>query len=148
MDVLLMVIGFVLMIVGIFIRPRDANWEWSLFFGLAGQSTWLGKTVAILGVIVLVLGGRMFISGETPSLFSSGKDCEANRAQIDYAKDQISLSEKLATGTELSQAQVERLIAFMKPGVTWNTIKCRSGGTYEIGKLGEPSKCSVHNKKQ
>lgn len=145
MGIWLVCIGVVLMIAGVFIRDKDASWEWSFMWGLAGGSTWLGKTVAALGVIALIIGGIMAAGGGVPILSSNQNACYANLGRISASKDMLKMTENLGAGTELTPAQIEKLGTFILGG--WPAIKCGFGGTYEIGKIGEEPRCTIHNRK-
>jgi hypothetical protein len=141
----LMGAGVVLMIVGVFMRPQDEPWEWDRFWGLAGGSTWMGKAVVCLGVIVLIVGGRIATGRGVPIVSPIQNKCFANLGKIEIAKDTLAINESIASGTRLTPAQVEKMGTMIPGG--WPAVKCGLGGTYEIGAVGEPARCTVHNRK-
>ena len=130
--------GIVLMIAALRMRPKDCPWEWSPLWGLAGNSSTLGKAVGVLGVVLVLLGAHTYLQAG-----SYKKDvCAVNRGKIECAKDTFALANNLKSGTVLTPAQVEQLGAFCTGG--WQALRCDKGGTYQVGKIGEPCRCSVH----
>ncbi len=57
----LIVSGLVLAILGIIMKPANADIGWSPLFGIAANSTPAGKGVFFLGVMVLIMGVRLMI---------------------------------------------------------------------------------------
>ncbi len=51
-------LGVVAVIVGIFIKPEDEDIGWGWFWGLAENSTLIGKCVFMAGVFATVFGVR------------------------------------------------------------------------------------------
>lgn len=159
----LVLIGFTLMGVGLAMRREDAGFlEWSFMWGFCGGSTWQGRAVAAGGVLLLIIGVRgcaapnhearhMLASdirrtiGGGASTVGSKKDvCASKRGMIEYAKDHFAVSQQLRSGTTLTPAQVERLDQFLAGG--WAAVRCPAGGTYEIGPIGTPPRCSIHGR--
>jgi hypothetical protein len=146
----LMILGVVLIIIGIFIRPKDAPWEWSPIWGLAGESTLPGKLVCLAGIAVLLAGGLYLRGGSLApgralppvSAASQKEACAKNRDMIEYAKDQMYAANGLKPGAALTQGQVQQLGAYMRDG--WAAVRCPAGGCYEVNKIGERPRCSVH----
>lgn len=148
----LLTLGVILIVAGIFIRPKEEPWEWSFIWGLAGNSTLLGKAVGVLGVIVLLIGGNMYLRGESSAsiapaggVVSKPGACGLNCIKIESAKEQYALANNLKPGTVLTPAQVEQMGVYLQGG--WSAIRCSAGGIYEVGKIGEPARCSAHGPK-
>src|SRR5437867_10844958 len=77
--------------------------------------------------------------GVLPSAWSLRNSCLGNMRMIEGAKDQCALEHKLASGSTVTG---EQLSPYLKNG--FERYRCPSDGTYAIGKIGEPARCTVH----
>jgi hypothetical protein len=92
--------------------------------------SWLGFSAAIAAFL---LGGS-----NAPHSTSSPKHaCINNLRQIDGAKEQFALENKLSAGARVTEIEVAQYLK----GQT--VPKCPSGGKYSLGKIDEPPGCSV-----
>jgi hypothetical protein len=81
-------------------------------------------------------------------VFRSGTSCHPDYQnscintllQIEGAKEQWALENKLTNGSPASQKEVAE---YIKGG--WPT--CAEGGSYIIGSVGEPARCTLHHKR-
>ena len=66
--------------------------------------------------------------------------CINNLRQIDGAKNEWALENDKKAGTPVTEADIKQ---YIKLDANGNLPKCPAGGTYTIGKVGEPPTCSV-----
>jgi hypothetical protein len=96
------------------------RWEWIFVIAIVAFVTfWVIPKYFI----------RAKVGGGTPTCFSL-------LWQIDEAKNQCALEEKLSSGDAVTDAEVARYIKHGMP-------ECPQGGKYIVGKIGEPPRCDL-----
>jgi len=107
------------------------------------------------GVVVCLLG--LFALIAIPNQVSDGRNgpgeksnaCINNLRQIDAAKNEWALEHNAKSNDIVTIKDIrpyierERNNPYIKLDAKGNLPKCPSGGTYTIGKVGEPPTCSV-----
>jgi hypothetical protein len=76
---------------------------------------------------------------EIPEEVAHRERCKRNLQAVESAKSQASRKFKLSAGSQIEMGQISSLI----PG-GYESLVCPDGGTYAIGALGKPARCSVH----
>jgi len=97
------------------------------------------QLLSIVVAIAAVLGA-IWYAIDTPS--RNAYECLNNMRQIDSAKESFSMVYKLTNVTVLTDANIRELADYIKGG--WDAHKCPSGGTYDVGAIGQDVKCSIH----
>jgi prepilin-type N-terminal cleavage/methylation domain-containing protein len=87
--------------------------------------------VLIIGILLAVAVPNFMTARET----SRSKACSANLHQIESAKEQYAMDNRLADGTAV--AGLANLADYIK-----KTPECPSGGTYTAGAIGADPACS------
>jgi hypothetical protein len=104
-------------------------------------SAWGPREIVILASLILFFGflaimeRPKFVTGSPPSQASI---CVNNLRRIDAAKQSWVLEHNAKPGNMVTTNDIA---SFLFPG----TLTCPSGGTYTIGKVGEPPTCSIGN---
>jgi prepilin-type N-terminal cleavage/methylation domain-containing protein len=98
-------------------------------------------TLVEIMIVVLIIGILMAIA--VPNFVkareSSRKStCVANLKQIDSAKEQLAMDNKLASGAATTMAALVGPTLYLK-----NTPTCPSSGTYTTGNVGTNPSCTV-----
>jgi prepilin-type N-terminal cleavage/methylation domain-containing protein len=88
--------------------------------------------VLIIGILLAVAVPNFMTARET----SRSKSCSANLHQVESAKEQYAMDNRLADGTAVSG--LSSLSDYIK-----KTPQCPSGGTYTVGAIGTDPSCSV-----
>ena len=88
--------------------------------------------VLIIGILLAVAVPNFMTARET----SRSKSCSANLHQVESAKEQYTMDNRLADGTAVSG--LSSLSDYIK-----KTPQCPSGGTYTVGAIGTDPSCSV-----
>ena len=106
---------------------------------LAGLVTgYIGIARAILFIpLMLAIAIPNFVMARNTSMRNA---CINNLRQIDGANNQWALENNKEIGTPVTEADIK---PYIKPDASGNLPKCPAGGTYTIGKVGEPPTCSV-----
>ncbi len=94
-------------------------------------------TLVEIMIVVLIIGVLLAIA--VPNFVraresSRAKACVSNLKQVDSAKEQLAMDEKLAAG---STVDATKLLNYVKKEPT-----CPSGGTYTYGVIGADPTCS------
>ncbi len=89
-----------------------------------------------VAALVLVEGVRTFIRARTTQSMNA---CVNNLRQIESAKEQWALENKITNGTPT----LEDLRPYMGRGTGGTMAACPRGGIYTPGRVGEPPKCST-----
>lgn len=87
--------------------------------------------VLIIGILLAVAVPNFMTARET----SRAKSCSANLHQVESAKEQYAMDNRLADGTAV--AGLASLTDYIK-----KTPECPSGGTYTVGAIGTDPSCS------
>lgn len=100
------------------------------------------KTVIIVGILclALIILGVVLVSVLTPSPPEQSRKCSNNLAGIDGAKDQWALDHDASS---IDTPTWDDLINPGKLGYLKSKPVCPMGGTYTIGDMSTPPKCSV-----
>jgi hypothetical protein len=106
---------------------------------IAGLVTgYLGIAWAILFIpLMLAIAIPNFVKARDTSMQNT---CINNLRQIDGAKNEWALENSKTNGTPVTAADIK---PYLKLDARGNLPKCPAGGTYTIGKVGEPPTCSV-----
>jgi prepilin-type N-terminal cleavage/methylation domain-containing protein len=88
--------------------------------------------VLIIGILLAVAVPNFMTARET----SRSKSCSANLHQVESAKEQYAMDNRLADGTAVTG--LSSLSDYIK-----KTPQCPSGGTYTVGAIGTDPSCSV-----
>jgi hypothetical protein len=106
---------------------------------IAGLVTgYLGIAWAILFIpLMLAIAIPNFVKARDTSMQNA---CINNLRQIDGAKNEWALENSKTNGTPVTAADIK---PYLKLDARGNLPKCPAGGTYTIGKVGEPPTCSV-----
>ena len=96
-------------------------------------------------VLVVLLGLFVWVSVNMPSFVkepvaSPANVCINNLRQIDGAKNEWALENGETNGDVCTENDIKN---FIKLDLKGNLPKCPQGGTYTIGKIGEPPTCSL-----
>jgi len=106
---------------------------------IAGLVTgYLGIAWAILFIpLMLAIAIPSFVKARDTSMQNA---CINHLRQIDGAKNEWALENNKTNGTLVTEADIK---PFIKLDASGKLPKCPAGGTYTIGKVGEPPTCSV-----
>jgi len=97
-------------------------------------------TLVEIMIVVLIIGILLAIA--VPNFIraresSRAKACVSNLRQVDSAKEQFAMDNKLGSGGTITNGMTD-LLTYIK-----KTPECPSGGTYTIGAVGTDPTCSV-----
>jgi hypothetical protein len=112
-------------------------------------SAWGFKEIIVLLIIVWFVAWISIPSFIHEPNTSPANACINNLRQIDGAKNQWALEHNAKSNDIVTINDIrpyierERNNAFIKLDAKGNLPKCPSGGTYTIGKIGEPPTCSL-----
>ena len=106
---------------------------------IAGLVTgYLGIAWAILFIpLLLAIAIPNFVKARDTSMQNA---CINNLRQIDGAKNEWALENNKTNGTPVTEADIKPHLKLSAGG---SLPKCPAGGTYTIGKVGEPPTCSI-----
>jgi hypothetical protein len=76
----------------------------------------------------------------SPAAVNQRNACINNLRQIDGAKNEFALEKGKKNGDPVTEADIK---PYIKLDANGNLPKCPAGGTYTIGKVGEPPTCSI-----
>ncbi|HXR04250.1 MAG TPA: hypothetical protein VN836_06035 [Verrucomicrobiae bacterium] len=89
-------------------------------------------------VVLVAMPNRIGPRRSGPAWNANG--CINNLRQIDAAKNEWAVENKKTNGTAVTESDIK---PYIKLDTNGNLPKCPSGGTYTIGKIGEPPTCSL-----
>jgi len=106
-----------------------------------------GKGIAIAGLITGYIGiaSIVFLAAIAVPSFVKAREtsqrnvCINNMRQIDSAKEQAALVNRIDSGADIT---AEDISDYIKGG--YDNMKCVKGGSYTINPVGQDPECSVH----
>ena len=102
-------------------------------------------TKTLLFVVIVVLGAIAYQSFSPTHTAFATSVCAENLREIDDAKKEWALKDH-GTNTVPSEADLLPLLGGLRPGVGYHANRfphCPSGGTYDLGAIGETPTCSL-----
>jgi len=110
-------------------ESENKSSEWSFL-------PWL----ATAAIIALAVGFVISQFRPHTGYISQQNACINNLRQIDSAKQEWALENGKTNGTVCTENDIK---PYIKLDASGNIAKCPQGGTYTIGKVGEPPTCSL-----
>jgi hypothetical protein len=99
------------------------------------------KLLIVIGVVFpLVAAGILLVVFIRARSTPASSACINNLRQIDEAKQQWALEKGATTNQSPSWEDIR---AYVGRGAQAELAKCPEGGTYILGRIGEPPKCSI-----